>query len=99
MKRIWSTVSPRAWQEKAFNGNAEFFAAMVTFAENKNPADAIGETPLHYAAMSGHLDVCRLLLENCGDQKNPVSNLGRTPLDHASRNGHSAIVELIKRYL
>ena len=98
MKKIWSTVSPARCNEKALDGNAEFIAAMVTFAKDKNPFDTFFVTSLHCAAERGHLDVCRLIIENVPD-KNPADTRGRTPLHWASTNGYSAIVELIKRYL
>ena len=36
----------------------------------KNPANSKGQTPLHFAAKEGHMEVCQLIMENFQD-KNP----------------------------
>ena len=43
---------------------------------DKNPRCGLGFTSFHLAAKEGHLEVCRLFLENIVD-KNPVSDNGR----------------------
>ena len=48
----------------------------------KNPGDINGKTPLHKAALGGHLEVCKLLYEST-DVKNPVDRFGQTPLHQA----------------
>ncbi len=67
--------------------------------------DAVGDTPLHDAVKSGHLDVVKLLLEH--EKKSPkkrykssslitLTNMhGETPLHLAAKNNHIEIV----RYL
>ena len=62
--------------------------------QNKNPGNNDGDTPLHMAAIDGHLEVCRLILENVQD-KNPCNISGATPLTHAVNNGHLEIIKLI----
>ena len=66
----------------------------MEIVEEKNPANFWRQTPLHLAAKRGHLDVCRIILENVKD-KNPVGLDGWTPLDFAAENGHLEICELI----
>ena len=56
--------------------------------------DKAGNTPLHWAARGGHVDVFKLLLE-----KNPALNatnkLGDTPLHSAAWAGSLPIVQLL----
>ena len=62
---------------------------------DKNPANKFGETPLHFAAMDGHLDVCRLIIDNVND-KHPVTNFGDTPKDLAVENNHVVVSQLFE---
>lgn len=36
----------------------------IKLGANPNHKDSIGQTPLFYAARQGHLEVCKLLVEN-----------------------------------
>ena len=56
--------------------------------------DNYGGTPLHNAACNGHLDVCKLIIEEVG-KKNPGDNRGETPLHNAACNGHFDVCKLI----
>ena len=63
-------------------------------AEDKNPKINGGWTPLHIAAHEGHLEVCKLILEEQEvEDKNPKNAEGKTPLDYATTNGHFNIVQ------
>ena len=62
-------------------------------ADDKNPADNRGVTPLHKAAESGHLEICRLITEHVPD-KNLVIISGPTPLDLAKLNNHADVCKL-----
>ena len=64
-------------------------------ADDKNPKDISGWTPLHWAASNGHLSVCQLIVENV-DDKNPKSNGGMTPLQLAVFSNHLGIMKLIE---
>ena len=55
--------------------------------KNRNPRDWLNRTPLHFAAINGHMSVCRLILSNV-ENKNPGDDDGVTPLDFANENGH-----------
>ena len=46
----------------------------------KNPRDNLGNTPLHAAALWGHVEVFELILANV-EEKNPSNNRGQTPKD------------------
>ena len=56
------------------------------------------DTPLHSAALSGHYDVCKLILENA-DNKNPANCFGITPLHFSVVMGHMKICRLIVPYV
>ena len=52
---------------------------MIDILTNKNPEATSGITPLHWAAKHGHLDICKLIMENAID-KNPGDIHGNTQL-------------------
>ncbi len=53
-----------------------------------------GLSPLHYAALGGHEEVTKLLLQQ-GAKINTFNAQGLTPLFLASRDGHEKIVEML----
>ena len=55
---------------------------------DQNPANEDGTTPLHDAAIEGHLDIVRLILANVEDKNPADSESGETPLHFAARVGH-----------
>ena len=56
---------------------------------NINPKDDKGETPLHWAAANGHMNVCEFILEHIHMDKNPKDKLRwQTPLHLAVRKGN-----------
>jgi ankyrin repeat protein len=56
--------------------------------------DNYGQTPLLWAAESGHEAVVKLLLE-MGKADVDCNCNGRTPLSYAAENGHEAVVKLL----
>ena len=54
-------------------------------ADDKNPAENFGYTPLHFAALNDQLDICKLIIDNV-DDKHPINNDGKTPKDLAITN-------------
>lgn len=59
------------------------------------------ETPLHYAARSGHTKLVRMFLRNSKifpSYKNAKDRNGRTPLHLATISGHSEVVALLLKY-
>ena len=52
------------------------------------------QTPLHLAALEGHLDVVMLLIQQ-GANINSLNTSNETPLHYASRQGHLDIIEYL----
>ena len=57
-----------------------------------------GDTPLHCAAMRGHVNIRKFILDNVGD-KNPANNMGDTPLHYAAKTGQLKVCQLIISHL
>ena len=74
----------------------EVCSLIMNSLEVIKPAGRFGYrvTPLHWAALRGHLDICQLLIENI-DAKNPATNRGVTPMHLAADMGHLEICSLI----
>ena len=56
--------------------------------------DDVGNTPLHWAAHNGHMDVAQLLLANKADVA-AKNNYGYTPLHRAAEEGNKNLAELL----
>jgi ankyrin repeat protein len=56
---------------------------------------SFSETPMHLAALHGHLEFSKLLLSKKPTLAKEVDSLGRTPLHLASAEGHSEIVKAL----
>ena len=61
-------------------------------------ADCFGNTPLHKAAMNGHLSVVELLIDNVKN-KNPENDYKDTPFKMATRYGHWSVCLHIVGYI
>ncbi|KAM7515711.1 hypothetical protein LguiA_005294 [Lonicera macranthoides] len=61
--------------------------------EHRVPITCFNETPLHVAALKGHVDFARAILEEKPDLVTELDSRGRSPLHLASANGH---VEMVK---
>ena len=67
----------------------------MRFSEDINPKNGTpGMTPLHMSAKKGHLEICKIILDNTVD-KNPKDNSDWTPLHRAAGNGHVEVCKLI----
>ena len=64
---------------------------------DKNPRNKSGYTPLHAAALSGHLDIVMYLVDRIdySVMKNPKNYVGITPLHEAAKMGHINVVKYI----
>jgi ankyrin repeat protein len=65
---------------------------------NVNALDDHGRSPLHYASIAGHKDMCITLLDYDADII-IEDNEGRTPFDLATRYKHKEVVEIIAQKL
>jgi len=99
--RVNTTTLIEGRQEASvFNGH-DFYAHGTLAAMNVilNRFGRYGRTPLHYAAISGHVNIVHFLLEN-GADLGAVDCFGRTPLDLAAgriglRVGESDTLEVV----
>ena len=55
---------------------------------------AEGTTPLHFAAQNGHLEVCKLIMDNITD-KNPANVEGEKPFHFAAKKGQLAVCQFM----
>ncbi|KAJ5363355.1 hypothetical protein N7541_004199 [Penicillium brevicompactum] len=74
----------------------EALAAALASDFNPNQSDRYGRTPLHAAAILGHVGVIRILLCTDGVDCNARDNFGRTPLYDATMQSHHNIVEILR---
>ena len=72
-----------AFDIAAMRGHFNVVKYIVDNSEDKNPSDAIGDTPLHRAAMGGHLAIVRYIMDKLED-KSPKDQEGNTPLHYAA---------------
>ena len=64
---------------------------------NKYPMNDWKQVPLHLAAKYGHLDICKLLLENSVYKEKLLADWnGKTPLDYAKMMNHYEVQKYLK---
>ena len=63
--------------------------------EDVHAATNAGETPLHEAAICGHLKICEILVENLVDKTPAADNSGWTPLHCAALHGHLEVCDFL----
>ena len=75
------------------------FNLIIDNIQNKNPilygTVGFGMTALHYAAITGCLNICKLIVKNT-DDLNPLDYIQRTPLECAILFGNNDIIDFIK---
>jgi ankyrin repeat protein len=82
----------------AREGHADIAAILIgKGAEINARHEAWGTTPLHTAAIHGHADVVKLLIDarDHGAHINARARYGHTPLQYATFQGHTDVVELL----
>ena len=63
---------------------------------DKSPLTDYKDTPLHYAAESGRVEVCRFIVENMKDSMKRKNGDGKTPLDEALEEGQEKVCNFLK---
>ncbi|XP_057512797.1 ankyrin repeat-containing protein BDA1-like [Actinidia eriantha] len=91
-------MSERMLYEASLNGNVESLNKLLqqdrlTLA--RVSITCFNETPLHIAAMQGHVDFAKALLSHKPDLVTELDLHGRSPLHSASANGYIEIVKLL----
>ncbi len=81
------------WQA-AFRGDAKRVQELLAVGTDPNVE---GRCPLSYAAMNGHVEVCKILLE-AGLEVEGTADDGLTPLIVAAAGGHIEVVRLLLRH-
>ena len=72
--------TPLHWAAK--EGYLKLTKFIIENAEDKNPKNKFGKTPLH-----GDLKICQMIMAKVED-KNPKDYKGFTPLHYAAHKGH-----------
>jgi len=85
----------RPMQLAAAAGHCALVSAMLHQSPDEvRSLDVMLFTPLHSAAVGGHVDVVKLLVD-AGAEVDAADDRGRTPLIRAAEYGHAAVVELL----
>ena len=85
--------------ETLISGQLEIVQHITSCLGDINPSDDLKNTPLHWAAGNGKLNVVMWYLEKLAEDKNPANEKDQTPLDWAKDRGHLEVVKAISEYL
>ncbi len=88
---------------KGFNGETALFRAtradlaelLVAKGASLSAVSSFGQTPLHYAAFGGKLDLVKVFLAKGAQADARVIFTGTQPLHLAAQSGHKDVVELL----
>ena len=80
-------------------GHVEIAETIIDHVIDSNPRDIMKRTPLHYAAMNGHLEIVILLIPVIYTDMNTEDELGETPISYATLKGHYNIARTIATFL
>lgn len=76
-------------------GNMDAVSLALEAGASVNVKDEYNNTSLNWAALSGHLEVVKRLLEGGADIENKGSGGGLTPLANAASHGHFEIAQFL----
>lgn len=87
-------------QRACKKGNVKDVIQLLERGADPNEADFCGFTCLHEAALAGHTEVAKILLDHGADVNKPAFEAGdlETPLIDASENQHTETVKLLLKY-
>jgi ankyrin repeat protein len=78
----------------AMQGNVEHLGTLLDSGGDPDGKDAIGVTPLHWAAFCGHAGICTRLLQASANVA-ARDQEGRTPLHVASYESHAEVIQAL----
>ena len=81
------------------SGKMSVFLEVFELSQDKNPRDARGLTPMHFAALHGYFQIIEILILHQTLDKNPSNETGDTPLHYAAKRGHLDVCKLIMKDL
>ena len=76
------------------NNDINIVNALISNKDYLNVQDQQGSTPLHVAALNGHGEVVKILLDVGANYETPNKN-GWTPLSSAAEKGHGEVVKIL----
>lgn len=94
---ISESLSAHLMNDAARTGDTKALKRLIPWTSHVNVADFDGQTPLHTAAMSGRLNVIKLLLKE-GADATLVNRFGQIPVQVASANGHKAVEMELQKF-
>ena len=85
-----------ALHRAAYLGRMEYMRILLDVGKaNVNAKDNYSQTPLHFAALRGHIEAATLLIER-GAEINPINNSNETSLDWAHDCNHTDMIAFLK---
>ncbi|VDM32344.1 unnamed protein product [Toxocara canis] len=79
----------------SMGGHLNVLSALHEKGADLNSRDSQCNTTLHYASISGDVEVVHFILQNATMTVDCVSTAGYTPLHYAVNNGRSRVVETL----
>eukprot|EP01130_Rhizamoeba_saxonica_P004251 TRINITY_DN1743_c0_g1_i5.p1 TRINITY_DN1743_c0_g1~~TRINITY_DN1743_c0_g1_i5.p1 ORF type:complete len:136 (-),score=18.03 TRINITY_DN1743_c0_g1_i5:39-446(-) len=79
----------------AISGDIRKMESLLNKGADVNGKDSSGYTALHYAARSGNVDICKLLLRNRASANVSTLAGGVTPLHRAAYMGRTQVVQML----
>jgi hypothetical protein len=80
-------------------GWVEGVKALLKLEANTATKTIYGSTPLHYAAVCGSKEICRLLMDQRSDQFGAVDCEGHAAMYYATRERHAGVVDTLTQCL
>ena len=94
MKGLLLASTPKYIMHQVASAGLLNYAAQLFQGHNVDERDSHNKSPLHYAVMNGHQEMCCYLLNN-GANATAKDNEGQTVLHYAAMSGNEAMVRLL----